>query len=214
MKKTEEVMRYYIGGNIEERKERIEEYLGMLRKRRIWGSLTSVEGAVKADELVVDSLGVLDVLRFDEEVRAVDIGAGGGILGIALAIACPAWSVTLIESSRRKCAFLAETAGALGLMNTDILNSRVEEAAGRVTFEVALSRAAGRIARLATDAVSLLERGGMYVALKSADSAVETEEAAAALPGVGARLREVISPSHQKALGMEDRVALVVIDKM
>jgi 16S rRNA (guanine527-N7)-methyltransferase len=57
---------------------------------------------------------------------AADIGSGGGFPGIPVALLRPELSVTLIESDKRKAAFLGEARRILGLSNLSVVNDRFE----------------------------------------------------------------------------------------
>jgi 16S rRNA (guanine527-N7)-methyltransferase len=59
--------------------------------------------------------------------RLADVGSGAGFPGMALKIAMPGIDVVLIESNRKKCAFLTEVKGALGLAGVDIIRDRYEK---------------------------------------------------------------------------------------
>jgi 16S rRNA (guanine527-N7)-methyltransferase len=75
---------------------------------------------------VAESLAALDVVR-QFEGPIVDVGSGGGAPGIPLAVALPDRQVTLLESSRRKCAFLERWARELP--NVEVVCGRAEEQA-------------------------------------------------------------------------------------
>lgn len=206
-----EVMRFYGVEGIEEKVEILGRYLGLLGEKRTWAGLVSKGGANAPEDLVVDSLGVLSIVPPLEDRRIVDIGAGGGVLGVVLAVACPGWGVSMVESSARKCAFLAETAGALGIENAEVIHERAERLAGPEGYEVAVSRAAGRLTQVASLAMSLLKPGGIYVALKGRNVSREIEEfEKKCAPGTV----EISKPSHQAALCIPDRTTLVVLAKM
>jgi 16S rRNA (guanine527-N7)-methyltransferase len=86
--------------------------------------LTSLRGDEARRVLVEDSLRAAHVVRrFDGPI--VDVGSGGGVPGIPLAVELPAREVTLLESSRRKCDFLERWARELP--NVQVLCGRAEE---------------------------------------------------------------------------------------
>jgi len=88
---------------------------------------------------VDDALAAADLL---EGGPVVDVGSGGGSPGIPLATARPDLHFVLLESNRRRCAFLETT--ALDFPNVSVVNARAEEhglAAGREAYRVALARA-------------------------------------------------------------------------
>ena len=86
--------------------------------------LTSLKGDEARRVLVEDSLRVRDVVTgLDGPI--VDVGSGGGVPGIPLAVELPEREVTLLESSRRKCEFLERWARELP--NVKVVCGRAEE---------------------------------------------------------------------------------------
>jgi len=198
----------------ESKAARIEEYLVRVKQRRRWAGLVSRSVAGNPEAAVLESIGMISAIPAGEAKDIVEIGSGGGLLGLVLATACPGWSVTMVESSGRKCAFVAEAVGALGLPNAVVLNARAEELVGLAYFDVAVSRAAGRLREVAPLALGLLREGGRYVALKGSETDAEIEEARAALREAGGRLAGVIHPGLSTAGGPAAGLSLVVIEKM
>ena len=82
------------------------------------------------------------------QVRIADVGSGGGVPGIPLAIVRPDARFTLIESTKKKAAFLSEAAQALGLENVKLFAERAEDAGQysglRAHFDVAVCRPSAR----------------------------------------------------------------------
>ena len=87
---------------------------------------------------VADSLRALACLRKRDRLVA-DLGSGGGLPGIPVAIARPDVRVTLIEARQRRVAFLEWIAESLSLPNVEIVASRIEDVSG--TFDACLARA-------------------------------------------------------------------------
>ena len=75
---------------------------------------------------LLDSLAVLPYLPIDAGLRVADVGSGGGLPGIPLAIARPDWLVTLIDSNHKKTAFLNQAVIELMLPNVEVVTARVE----------------------------------------------------------------------------------------
>jgi 16S rRNA (guanine527-N7)-methyltransferase len=108
---------------------------------------------------VVDPIEILD-FHFGESIFAVssvpiekgrlaDVGSGAGFPGLALGIALPELSLTLIESNSRKASFLAEAARELNLKEVDLVRQRMEEAPVELgQFDYITARALGRHERL------------------------------------------------------------------
>lgn len=114
---------------------------------------------------VEDSLQLLD-LRPDPGPRWVDLGAGGGLPGLVVAIAAPSTAVTLIESDVRKATFLRRASAQLNLPNVTVLSQRIEAAAPQQASTVS-ARALAPLPKLmayverhlAPDGVALLLKG-------------------------------------------------------
>jgi 16S rRNA (guanine527-N7)-methyltransferase len=117
--------------------ERVERWLQKLVRTP---GLTSVQDVEEARRVHVE--GSLTALSLIERGPVVDVGSGGGSPGIPLAAALPDLDFHLLESSRKKCAFLEEVAA--DFPNAAVVCARAEEhaaAEGRDAYAVAVSRA-------------------------------------------------------------------------
>lgn len=112
-------------------------------------------------------------------VRVLDVGAGGGLPGIPLAIACPQLQVTLIDAVQKKTAFLTQAALELRLSNVRVVHGRVEALAGE--FDVITSRAFAALADFVAWTRHLLTPGGTWLAMKGR---IDPAEIAALPPNV------------------------------
>jgi 16S rRNA (guanine527-N7)-methyltransferase len=110
--------------------------------------------------------------------RVIDIGSGAGIPGIALALARPDLSITLLEPMLRRAEFLQMCVDALGLPLT-VVRARTDEAT--VSAEVAVARAVAPLERLVVMADAVLERPGLLLALKGSGAGAELAAAAATM---------------------------------
>ncbi|NNM82891.1 MAG: 16S rRNA (guanine(527)-N(7))-methyltransferase RsmG [Burkholderiales bacterium] len=113
---------------------------------------------------LLDSLSVLAHL---EGKTFADIGSGGGLPGIPLAIACPDSEFTLVESNQKKSNFLKQCRIELGLHNVRVEARRVEEVSGH--FDCVISRAFADAAEFVNLSRHLLAEGGMLAAMKGKD---------------------------------------------
>jgi len=208
------LLEYYKIQEIEEKEKKIEGYLKLLDERRKWAGLTSRGFHGKAENAVVDSLGILSVLDNRGRKSVIDIGSGGGLVGIVMSIVCPGWEVLMVESSARKAAFLAETIGSLGLGNAKVEGERAENLTGRFTFDSAFGRATGELRTVAPTALGLLIPGGLYVAIKGSHAEMEVENAVGAIEASGGKIIGVEKPGYPGAFGIPDRVSLVVVKKI
>jgi 16S rRNA (guanine527-N7)-methyltransferase len=94
----------------------------------------------------------------------IDVGSGGGLPGLALAIACPDLSVTLVDAVQKKTAFLRQTVIELALRNVTVHHARVEHLQGR--YAVITSRAFAELADFVALTRHLLVPGGRWLAMK------------------------------------------------
>jgi 16S rRNA (guanine527-N7)-methyltransferase len=121
----------------------------------------------------------------DGPLRVIDVGSGGGLPGLVLAIVLPDVQFTLLESTGKKAEFLMHAAKALGLPNVQILNERAEKAghdpSHRERYDAAMARAVGPLAVIAELTVPLVRVGGQVLLIKGARAAEELLEARQAL---------------------------------
>ncbi|HEX4212058.1 MAG TPA: 16S rRNA (guanine(527)-N(7))-methyltransferase RsmG [Candidatus Dormibacteraeota bacterium] len=160
-----------------------------------------------AAALVEDCLTLLPHLGDARGV--VDVGSGGGMPGIPLAIARPDLGVSLLESDQRKAAFLHSASARLGVP-VEVLAERAETVGRgdrRESFDLAVCRALAPLAVLAELCLPLLRVGGTLLAMKGPGEDPESAIAAVAELG-GGRPRLVPAPSAARPGGV-----LVVVEK-
>jgi len=140
---------------------------------------STVTAACRAiDVHVADSLAALDLDLLRSATRIVDIGSGAGFPGLPLAVALPAATVSLVESSARRCAFIERAGSAAGLRNTAVVTSRAEAwNPGEDEQDVVTARAVAPLAVLCEYAAPLLRLGGALVVWRGHRDQ-EAEEAA------------------------------------
>jgi 16S rRNA (guanine527-N7)-methyltransferase len=115
-----------------------------------------------------DSLrGIARFLQESVPYKAIDIGTGAGFPGLPVAIAQPNWSITLLDSTRKKMDFLNFLLDTLKLSNAHTLVGRVEaigqEKKYRENYDLALVRAVAEAGVCAEYALPLLKLGGVAV---------------------------------------------------
>jgi 16S rRNA (guanine527-N7)-methyltransferase len=180
-------------------------YLALLQKWNRTYNLTAIrEPGRMVTHHLLDSLATLRHLPQATSVRLVDIGSGAGLPGIPLAIARPAWKVTLLESNAKKAAFLRQAAAELPLRNVEVAATRAEDYLPPGLFDVAISRALSDLAQFVIVARPLIAPGGSMFAMKG----VHPHEELAHLP---ADVRVLASPALEVP-GLDGARHLVIMD--
>lgn len=110
--------------------------------------------------------------------RVLDVGSGGGLPGVLLALMRPALDVTCVDTVGKKVAFIRQVAGALALPNLHAAHSRVE-ALKLPPFGLVTSRAFASLADFTRLTRPLLAPGGVWMAMKGKPP----DDEIAALPG-------------------------------
>ncbi|NUT62702.1 16S rRNA (guanine(527)-N(7))-methyltransferase RsmG [Herbaspirillum sp. C9C3] len=117
---------------------------------------------------LLDSLSAMSA--FAGARRVLDVGAGGGLPGIVLAIwaaeAQPQMQITLVDTVSKKTAFLNQVKAQLHLSNVTVLHARVEQLPVEQQYDVITSRAFAELKDFVTWSNHLLQQGGQYIALK------------------------------------------------
>jgi 16S rRNA (guanine527-N7)-methyltransferase len=121
---------------------KLAQYLALLAKWNRTFNLTAIrEPERMITHHVLDALAVLPRLPQQAALRVLDVGSGGGVPGIPLAIARPDWHVVMLDSNHKKGAFLAQAIIELGLPRASSGDRRVEDYAPEAPFDVVISRA-------------------------------------------------------------------------
>jgi len=145
-------------------------------------NLTAIEGEQDSVRLhLIDSIAVLPVMKqFLGELSPMiaDLGSGGGLPAIPIAIVQPEWRLTLIEAVRKKTAFLQHVRGKLKLKNIQVLSERVEDVAVQqpAQFDAVISRAFTSLARFLNLSLPLLKPDGLVFAMKGKRADEEMQE--------------------------------------
>jgi 16S rRNA (guanine527-N7)-methyltransferase len=117
---------------------------------------------------LLDSLSAMTA--FAGAQRVLDVGAGGGLPGIVLAIwaaqAQPQMKITLVDTVQKKTAFLNQVKAQLQLGNVAVVHARVEQLPIEQQYDVITSRAFAELKDFVTWSNHLLQQGGKYIALK------------------------------------------------
>lgn len=155
---------------------------------------TITEPGRAVDAHVADALVALDIDAVRSACRIADIGSGAGFPGLVLAAALPDAHVALVESSAKKCEFLARASEAMGLDRVQIVAARAEQwEAGMGRCDLVTARAVAPLNVLVEYAAPLLQPGGALVAWKGRRDEAQERDGEAAAAATGLRAAEVRS---------------------
>jgi 16S rRNA (guanine527-N7)-methyltransferase len=144
--------------------DRLADYLDELARWNRAYNLTAVRdiGDMISRHLA-DSLSIRPFLHGE---RIIDIGSGAGLPGVPLALVEPAMTFVLLDSNSKKTRFLTHVTGLLGMQNTDVVRSRVEDYAPAAGFDTVTCRAFATLADICELAGHLLAVDGRILAMK------------------------------------------------
>jgi 16S rRNA (guanine527-N7)-methyltransferase len=181
--------------------EKLLAYAALLYKWNKTYNLTALrEPSLAVSHHLLDSLAVLPYIKAGS---LLDVGSGGGLPGVPLAIVRPELRVTLLDSNSKKTAFLLQASIELDLPNIAVHCGRVEQYRPAEKFAVITSRAFSELADFVGLSQHLLQAGGTWLAMKG----VWPTEEIARLPGDA-----VVEAVHRLAVpGVEGERHLVVM---
>ena len=159
-----------------------------------------------------DSLAPLFLGEMDETpMSVIDVGTGGGLPGIPLAIAAPQHHYTLLDSTEKKCAFLRSFLAQVDLP-VEVTWGRAEELGQgeyREKFDLAVSRAVASLPSLCELVLPMLKVGGRFIAYKGEKGREELEAARMAIGILGCRVEKV----SDAPTGDGSSACLIIIEK-
>jgi 16S rRNA (guanine527-N7)-methyltransferase len=147
------------------------DYVALLAKWNAVYNLTAIRDPRQMMiQHILDSLAIVPTLGKRGPSAALDVGSGGGLPGIVVAIALPDWQVTLNDIVHKKTAFQAQAKGQLGLANLTVVTGRVENLRSGVEvpkkFDVIVSRAFAELSDFVTLSRHLVAQNGRIWAMK------------------------------------------------
>ena len=162
--------------------EQLLDYMALIQK---WNKVYNLTALRDPQEILthhlLDSLSAIGPLMrqassFDEAFSFLDVGSGGGLPGVVIAICCPKVKVTCVDTVSKKAAFVQQVAASLKLVNLKGLHARVETLTG--PFDVIGSRAFASLPDFLNWSSGALAPKGIWMAMKGK----LPEEEMAALP--------------------------------
>ena len=147
-----------------ETQDKLLTYVALLQKWNKVYNLTAVRDLT--DMVTLHLLDSLSVLPYIKAKNLLDVGSGGGLPGIVLAICLPNLLVTTIDTVQKKTIFMQQVKGELGLSNLTVIHSRVESYQPAEKFEVIISRAFSDLTLFVQLTQHALEINGQWLAMK------------------------------------------------
>ncbi len=158
--------------------------------------------------------GISPGVLMTRSLRAVDVGAGAGLPGLALRIVWPKLRLACIEATGKKVRFMEHVASLLGLTDVQFVHGRAEELAlrepHRAGYDLVIARAVATLPTLMEYLLPLARRGGMVVAYKGSAAHEEALAAEEAIRLLGGQLRKLIPV---EVPGLAETRVLVIVDK-
>lgn len=144
-------------------------YLALISKWNRVYNLTAVrEPGEMLTQHLLDSLAIVLPLQRQlggRPASVLDVGAGAGLPGVALAVACPQLQVSCVDAVAKKVSFIRQAAAELGLRNLQAVHARVEGLAPK-TWDVITSRAFASLPDFVAWTRGSLAQGGVWLAMK------------------------------------------------
>ncbi|RZI59089.1 MAG: 16S rRNA (guanine(527)-N(7))-methyltransferase RsmG [Rubrivivax sp.] len=172
-------------GLTDEQLDRLIAYLGLLSKWNKVYNLTAVrDPEAMLTQHLVDSLSLIPPLRRHaggQAMRLMDVGSGGGLPGVVIAICDPTIDVTCVDTVGKKAFFIAQVAAEIGLPNLHAEHSRVEQLKAPA-FDLVTSRAFASLADFTQWTRMHLKPGAVWAAMKGQHPVDEIAELAKRAP--------------------------------
>ena len=146
------------------------DYMALIQK---WNKVYNLTALRDPQEILthhlLDSLSAIgplmqQTLALEGNFTFLDVGSGGGLPGVVIAICCPGVSVTCVDTVSKKAAFVQQVAASLKLANLKGLHARVETLTG--PFDVVGSRAFASLPDFVNWSADALAAAGVWMAMK------------------------------------------------
>jgi 16S rRNA (guanine527-N7)-methyltransferase len=148
----------------------LQAYVDMLQR---WNRVYNLSAVRDRREMithhVLDCLAAVGPLRrhaSGQPLRVLDVGSGGGLPGVVLAIVEPRWQVSCVDAVGKKASFVRQVGLDLGLPNLQAIHARVQDLPADKRFDVVVSRAFSSLHDFTDWSRDRLDEGGVWVAMK------------------------------------------------
>jgi 16S rRNA (guanine527-N7)-methyltransferase len=156
----------------QEAQQQLLAYVQLLNK---WNKVYNLTAVRDPQEMItLHLLDSLSVLPYVNRNTLLDVGSGGGLPGIVMAICRPDLQVTTIDTVQKKAIFMRQVKGELGLSNLQVVHARVEQYQAE-PFDQIISRAFSELALFIKLTRHLLAKNGEWLAMKGLNPVHELE---------------------------------------
>ncbi len=182
-------------------------------EKHLWDSLLGIMPFLRAD-LALPELTITDfwTQKPNQKLKIVDIGTGAGFPGMPIAIANSDWSLTMVDSTRKKVTFIENAIAQLNLNNAKALVSRAESLGRdqfhREQYDLALIRAVGQPNVCAEYVLPLVRVGGFAVLYRGLWAEADTQSLAVAAKQLGSKIAHISSTSTPLSLSTRNCIYL------
>ncbi len=177
--------------------ERFEIYAKLLVQ---WNEKINLTAITDPQDIVVkhftDSLTIFYERDIPEGARVIDVGTGAGFPGLAMLIARPDLTMTLMDSTNKRLTVISDILEKTGL-SANVVHSRAEEAGKKPEFreqyDISTARAVTNLRDLSEYCLPFVKLGGSFIAMKSAKAEEEIAEAKKAIKLLGGEISDIKS---------------------
>lgn len=164
-----------------------------------WNQKINITSIENDEEIYVkhflDSILLLSPETVLEKKSIIDVGTGGGFPGYPLKIANDNYTVTLLDSLRKRIDFLGEVARSLNIENVELIHGRAEDfgqnPSYREKYDICVSRAVAPLNVLSEYCLPFVKVGGYFAAYKSENISKEISDSENAIAKLGGRISEM-----------------------
>ncbi|HLR34644.1 MAG TPA: 16S rRNA (guanine(527)-N(7))-methyltransferase RsmG [Tissierellales bacterium] len=178
--------------------DEIEKFIIYKKLLKEWNEKINITAITRDEEIDIkhflDSLTPLSTKLFDDSIKIIDVGTGGGFPGIPLKILENDIKLVLLDSLNKRIKFLNEVINQLNLKDVKTFHGRAEDFGKdpvyREKFDISISRAVASLNILSEYCLPFVKIGGYFIAMKGSSIDEEVDEAVNAIETLGGRIEE------------------------